>query len=50
VRILVLWLSLVIGNFLWQFFGDANWPIAIERSYFQAVALLLAAFQQRRRA
>ena len=29
-----------LANFAWQGFGDQNWQIAIERTYFQALACL----------
>ena len=35
-------LGLVLGNFLWQALTQQNYIVATERSYFQAVAVLLA--------
>jgi hypothetical protein len=32
-----------IGNFIYQMFAGGDWGVALERSYFQAGALLAAA-------
>ena len=39
-----IWLSLVAGNFAfqWGFVDAPNWAAATERSFFQAVALVVA--------
>ncbi len=34
-----LWAGLTVGNFLWQLATKKEWGVAIERSFFQAVAL-----------
>jgi hypothetical protein len=43
MKALFLLSGLVAGNFLYQYTGDANYLAALERSYFQAVAILLYA-------
>lgn len=36
-------LALTLSNFIWQVFqSDPSWSVAIERSFFQAAAVLLA--------
>ena len=32
--------SLSLGNFLWQAMSSHNWGVALERSWFQAIAVL----------
>lgn len=41
-RFMLLFALLVAGNLLYQWAGDGHYVIAIERSYFQGVALLMA--------
>lgn len=38
LKAILFWL--VVGSYLYQFFGDQNWGVAFERSYFQASAIL----------
>lgn len=33
--------SLIAGNYVWQFMAHHNWAEANERSFFQAMALLV---------
>ena len=44
---LFLAVALAIGNFIWQAFNGRQWSVAIERSWFQFVACLAAAFINR---
>lgn len=37
---LKVFISLALANFVVQYFGDENYFIALERSYFQGVALV----------
>jgi len=36
-----LWAGLTVGNFAYQFFNKNLWELALERSFFQLVALIL---------
>jgi hypothetical protein len=35
-------LGFTVANFGYQYFTDANFPLAAERSFFQAIAILVA--------
>ena len=38
-------LGLILGNFVYQYIsGDYNYSVAIERSYFQGLAMLLICY------
>lgn len=39
--------SMVVSNFLWQLVTTHNWDVAMERSFFQTVALVCAGFALR---
>lgn len=39
-KLLLLWCGLSIGNFIWESIGGHQWQIAIERSFFQGVAIV----------
>ena len=39
MRLLFLGLALIASNFLYQLFNGGNWEIALDRSYFQSVAI-----------
>ena len=39
VTALVVFVSLMFANFIWQAFKEREWHKAMERSFFQAVAL-----------
>jgi len=39
IDLLVLFIGLMVGNFLYQYSNDKDWYIAIERTYFQFTAL-----------
>jgi len=41
MRELIIWIALASGNFFYQFFWQQDYETAIERTYFQALALLL---------
>jgi hypothetical protein len=43
-RAVMVVITLVLANFLWQSFTGQNWHAAMERSYFQAFAILVAYF------
>jgi len=43
-KLFMLWLGLTIGNFIWVLLTTREWRIAFERSYFQAVALIMGYF------
>lgn len=34
-------LGLITANFLYQYIGDSNYLVAVERSYFQVAAILI---------
>lgn len=36
----LLWSGLTVGNFLYQVLGNGAYSVAIDRSYFQAAALI----------
>jgi len=36
---ITLWVGLTIANFIWEVFMKRDWGKAIEKSFFQAVAL-----------
>lgn len=36
-------LSLAMGNFLYQFLKSQNWSQALERTFFQVIAIILCA-------
>lgn len=40
MKMFLLWTALASSNFLWQAFMEQQWRVAIERSYFQGVAVL----------
>lgn len=40
--LLILAIALAAGNFIWQAMTHKNWDVAIERTYFQTIALLAA--------
>ena len=42
-------LGLVIGNLVWQLSSGRDWGIALDRSYFQAIAILAVWFTERKR-
>lgn len=42
-KLLALFMALAIGNFIYQAVTKKNWGQAVERSFFQGVALALAA-------
>lgn len=45
MKYFMLWVGIALGNFVFQAFREVpNWGAAVERSYFQAAALLLAAW------
>lgn len=37
-------ITLIFSNFLYQSIRDGNWEVALERSYFQAGAILIFTF------
>ena len=47
MKLFTLWISLVFANFLYQAIKDNKWSSAIEWSYAQGVALLLAGIQSK---
>lgn len=46
-RLVSLGFALVASDFLYQFFTHENWSLALDRSYFQCVALIIAYFSIR---
>ena len=42
-KLFALFVALAIGNFIYQAATKKNWALALERSFFQGVALGLAA-------
>jgi hypothetical protein len=47
MKLFILWVGLIGGNFLWAFLRNRNpegFSSAAERSYFQGLALLTAGF------
>lgn len=42
-KLLVLFMALTIGNFIYQAATKQDWGLAVERSFFQGIALALAA-------
>lgn len=41
MTLLILWIGLTIGNFIFTFFYDQEWIKAFDRSYFQGIALIV---------
>jgi hypothetical protein len=39
---ILIFVGLAIGNYLYQAFGDHLWMVALERSWYQLVALTVA--------
>ena len=37
-------IALAVSNFAWQAMSDQKWDVAFERSYFQAIAVMIAGF------
>ncbi len=44
MKLFLLWFGLTLGNFTVEWFKTKDWPEAMERSYYQGVALLAAWF------
>lgn len=40
MKIFYIWIGLVIGNYLYQFFDNKNWIEAFKISYFQGIFVL----------
>lgn len=47
MKALAVFTGLVLANFAYQLVGDNNWPVAVERSWFQGTALFCYALMDK---